>query len=107
MKRRLFLQTLLLDAVSAVPLLYVRARWPHVPALVAIHYGAHGVADRCVPREVLWGVASWPALAFIVFTWFLQVRAMPVTLLTFYALFFAYVGTHCGKVVATQVHNAK
>lgn len=112
MKRLLFVQALLLGAVSAVPLLYVRARWPHVPALVAIHYGAHGVADRWAPREVLWGVASWPVMAFIVFTWFpqvrgatwfwrsarqRQVRALAVASLTVFALSFAYAGIHCGK----------
>lgn len=119
MKRHLFLQALLVGAVSALPLLYVLARWPQVPALVSIHYGAHGVADRWAPREVLWGVAWWPPLAFIVFTWFpevrgatwfwrsarqRQVRALAVASLTVFALFFAYEGIHCGKGTDPLLH---
>lgn len=117
MKRYLFLQAALVGVLSAVPLLYLYARWPQVPALVAMHF-TQGTADRWVPRDALWAVAWWPAMAFVVFTWWpqvrgdtwfwrsarqRQVRALAVAVLVVGALCFVYVGIRSGKGAVTPL----
>ena len=111
MKHRLLLHPLLVGALSVVPALYVYARWPHVPALVAIHFNGEGTPNRWVPREVLWAPAWWPVLAFVLLTWFPQVRgawfwrsdrqrqlrALVVAVLTLVAMAFVYKSIRFGK----------
>ena len=112
MNRHRLLQAVLIAAVSAAPLLYVYVQWSEVPAWVATHYHL-GEADRWAPRETLWTVAWWPALAFVVFTcwpqvrgtaWFWrsarqrQVRAVAVAGLAVVALSIVYKSIHNGKV---------
>jgi hypothetical protein len=118
MKRRLLLQAILVGALSAVPLLYVNVHLPQAPAFVAVHFNSHGAATRWAPREVLWAAAWWPALAFIVFTWFpqargatwfwrnsqqRQVRALTVAVLTVVVMAFVYAGIRFGKEPANPL----
>lgn len=73
-KLRPLLVALLTGALSSLPALYLRLVWPTVPGLVATH-SSGGVADHFAGRHELWSVIWWPALAFVVFTFWPQVRA--------------------------------
>jgi hypothetical protein len=45
-----------------------------MPALIPIHSGLDGTPDHFSGRQLLWNVVWWPALAFVILTFFPQVR---------------------------------
>jgi hypothetical protein len=74
MRSPLIIITALTAGVSLLPVGYLYLIWPTVPAWVATH-STNGIADHFAQRQELWAVAWWPALAFVVFTFWPQVHA--------------------------------
>jgi hypothetical protein len=74
MNSRVVITALLTGLVASVPALYLYWVWPTVPELVPTHFGATGVPDHFAGRQWLWNVAWWPAMAFVVLTFFPQVH---------------------------------
>jgi hypothetical protein len=60
--------------VACLPAIYLYSIWPHVPALVATHFGADNIPDHFTSRQHLWNVVWWPAIAFLVLTFLPQVH---------------------------------
>ncbi len=73
MSYRVITAALAAAALALLPVLYLHYRWPTVLAFVPIHYGPNG-PNRFVDRQILWNVAWFPTIAYVLFTFFPQVQ---------------------------------
>ena len=74
MNRQVFLAALLAAIIALLPAGYLYLIWPKVLAFVPTHYGADWAPNHFVRKEWLWNIGWVPAIAFVVLTFFPQVR---------------------------------
>ncbi len=74
MSYRVIKAALVAAALALLPVLYLHYHWPKILAFVPIHYGPSGHPNRFVGRQILWNVAWFPTIAYVLFTFFPQVQ---------------------------------